>query len=499
MNETYAKLQPYLEKSQALGVLMGIVHWDSETAAPKGALQRTTKAMGLLSMESYNTIINPEVKALLAELKDATDLDPIQAKIVKNLQKRYDSMEKTPPTEHREWSELMATAGPIWTAAKHANDYEAFKPTLTRIIEMKKKLASYQAEEGQALFDVMLDQYEEGSDMKMLDEFFSKMRAEIVPLLKKIREKGQVVDKSFMYRHYPVEKQKEFCRFLAEYIGFDFNRGGMAEGEHPVTTHFHNHDVRFTNHYYENNLESALFSTVHEGGHALYEQGISDEISVTSLGHGASSGMHESQSRFMENVVGRNPAFWEPIYDKLVATFPEQLADVDLDRFVKAINYVEPGLVRIQADELTYCLHIMVRYEMDRRVIEEGANVDDLPQMWNDLYEEYLGIRPENDTEGVLQDVHWSMGYFGYFPTYAVGNAIAAQIYNTMKKEMDFDQVLRDGELYKIREYLNKHIHQYGKLKNTEEMLIETTGEPFNADYYVQYLKEKFTKVYGLE
>lgn len=302
-----------------------------------------------------------------------------------------------------------------------------------------------------------------------------------------------------MNQQYDIAKQKEFNHFLAEYIGFDFNRGVTADSEHPFTTELHNHDVRFTNHYYEHNLENAIFSTVHEGGHGIYEQGISDEISETPLGSGASMGMHESQSRFYENIIGRSKAFWEPIYGKLVETFPEHLSDIPLDQFVQAVNHVEPSLIRTEADELTYCLHIMIRYELEKLIFEGKAEVADLPELWNKLYEEYLGVTPSNDAEGVLQDVHWSMGSFGYFPSYALGNAIAAQIYHKLQQELDFEGTLKKGDLSEIKAYLGKHVHQYGQLKNTDEMLTETTGEPFNADYYVAYLKEKFTRLYGLE
>lgn len=498
MSQTYEKLQPYLDKSQALGAALALFSWDNETLAPKGALERTAKIMGTLSMELYNTIMNPEVRALLVELREADDLTAIEAKVVKDLWKQYEQMEKIPPEEYQEFSELSAQSGAIWAKAKQTNDYSVFAPTLAKVIEFNRKFAGYRAKEGQKLYDVLLDDFEEGFTMEKLDAFFGKLREEIVPLLKKITEKGQVVDKSFMRKEYPIAKQREFNQFLAEYIGFDFNIGVTGDAEHPFTNGLHNRDVRFTNHFHEDNLESAIFTTVHEGGHGIYEQGVSDEISETPLGGGASMGMHESQSRFYENIIGRSEAFWTPIYGKLVETFPEQLAEVDLDTFIKAINYAEASLIRTESDELTYCLHIMIRYEIEKRIMDGSVEVDELPQLWNQMYEEYLGVTPPTDAEGVLQDVHWSMGSFGYFPSYALGNAIASQLYNQMLKEMNVDELLLAGNLAQIKNWLKEHIHQYGQLKNTDEMLIATTGEPFNADYYVAYLKEKFTKVYGL-
>lgn len=497
MDQTYEKLQPYLEKAEALGAALTLLSWDNETLAPKGAIERTSKMIGVLSMEHYHTIMNDEVKAILAELKAAEGLDAVEKKVVENLQRDYDQMEKIPPQEYQEYAELQAQAGALWAAAKQQDDYSMFAPCLEKMIEYNKRFAGYRAKPGQKLFDVLLDDFERDMDMEKLDAFFGKMKAEIVPLLKKIVEKDQI-DNSFLKVSYEVGKQREFNRFLVEYIGFDFDRGVTADSEHPFTTNLHNHDVRFTNHYHEYKVDSAMFSTIHEGGHGIYEQGISDEISMTPLGSGASMGMHESQSRFYENIVGRSEAFWEPIYGKLVELFPEQLGDVPVGQFVKAVNRVEPSLVRTESDELTYCLHIMVRYEIEKKIFAGELKVADLPEAWNRLYEEYLGVAPKSYSDGVLQDVHWSMGSFGYFPSYALGNAIAAQIYHQMKKEMDFDALLREGKLSEIKDYLGKHVHQFGMLKNTDDMLREMTGEPFNADYYVEYLKEKFTRIYEL-
>ena len=346
---------------------------------------------------------------------------------------------------------------------------------------------------------MLLEDYEEGFTMKELDRFFDRMRKEIVPLLKEVRKKLDMIDSSAVFQEYDIEKQKEFSRFLAEYLGFDFTKGVLGESEHPFTDSLHNEDVRITNHYYPDNLESAIFSVIHETGHALYEGGNSDEVTMTPVQGGASCGMHESQSRMFENVIGRSRAFWEPIYGKLQETFPEQLENLPLEDFIRIINRVHPDLIRTEADELTYCLHIMVRYEMEKKMIEEECSVEDLPEMWNSLYEEYLGIRPETDTEGILQDVHWSFGGFGYFPSYALGNAFASQIYAQMEKDLEVEQLLKEGNLKPIREYLKEHIHQYGASRKTRRLLKDLTGEEFNPDYYVDYLKNKYTALYELK
>jgi carboxypeptidase Taq len=284
---------------------------------------------------------------------------------------------------------------------------------------------------------------------------------------------------------------------MAQYVGFDFEKGVLAESAHPFTTNLHNHDVRITTHY-KDRVDSSLFSVIHESGHAIYEMGIGDELTQTLVGQGASMGMHESQSRFFENILGRNEHFWIPVYGRLQETFPEQLGPVSREDFVRAVNKIEPGLIRTEADELTYSLHVLVRYELEKELIEGDLRVEDLPAVWADRYEAYLGIRPKTDSEGVLQDIHWSQGSFGYFPSYALGSAFGAQMYAHMKKEMDVDKLLSDGNIGQIRDYLREHIHRYGKLKTSRELLINMTGEDFNPKYYIEYLKEKYGKLYEL-
>ncbi len=301
-----------------------------------------------------------------------------------------------------------------------------------------------------------------------------------------------------MFFDYDEEKQEEFNRWLAEYIGFCFDRGVIAQSEHPFTTALHNH-VRITTHYYKNNLASALLSTIHEGGHALYEMGVDDEFTQSIVGGGASCGMHESQSRFFENMIGRSVPFWKPIYGKLKEIFPKQLENVGLEKFVKALNKVKADFIRTEADELTYCLHIMVRYELEKQMINEEIDVKELPKLWNEKYKEYLGIEPKDDTEGILQDIHWAMGSIGYFPSYALGNAFAAQIYHQMKKDLPIEELLEKEEISKIVDYLREHIHQYGASKDAREMLKDLTKEEFNPDYYIAYLEEKFKEVYGID
>lgn len=329
--------------------------------------------------------------------------------------------------------------------------------------------------------------------METLDAFFRELKEGIVPILKDAAERSRQVDDSFLSANYPIRAQEEAAHFMAEYVGFDFNRGVLAVSAHPFTTNLHNHDVRITTHY-KKRIDSSLFSVIHESGHALYEFGIRDDLTQTPVGQGTSMGMHECQSRFFENILGRSRAFWEPIYGKIGEIFGEPLRSTPLDDFLAAVNKTIPGLIRTEADELSYALHVMVRYEIEKMMIEGQIEMEQLPEIWNQKYEEYLGVRPKNDAEGILQDIHWSQGSIGYFPSYALGSAFGAQLYHQMKKELPVEELLRQGKICVLREWLREKIHQYGKLKSSRELLREVTGEDFTPKYYIQYLQEKYGK-----
>lgn len=501
MSEKFEQLQPHLDKAYAYRTALTLISFDNSTTAPKEAIEFTSKAIGILSLENYNTLINPEVKALLAELSTEEEQEKLSVNekaIVKDLNKTFRDLELIPPEEYQAYQMLLAKADHVWEEAKNTDNYEMYAPVLEEIISYNKKFAAYKQKEGQKLYDVLLDEFEEGFTMEILDDFFGKLREALVPVVHAVSEKPEHISIDCLRKTYDVEVQKKLSHFIAEYIGFDFNRGVMAETEHPYTTNLHNHDVRITNHYQENKLEDAIFSVIHEGGHGLYEMGISDEITLSPIGGGTSMGMHESQSRFYENNLGRSYEFWVPLYDKVKAYFPEELDGVTVDEFYKAINHAAPTLIRTEADELTYSFHIMIRYEIEKMIFNGDVDVKDLPAIWNQKYEEYLGVTPKNDAEGILQDIHWAGGMFGYFPSYALGSAIAAQLFHYMESIMPVKEYLKEGNLVPIREFLRENIHQYGGAKKTQQILKDTTGEEFNPDYYIQYLTEKFTELYQL-
>ncbi len=504
MNEIYKELMPYLEKGMAYQTALTLLEWDQETLAPVQAEEYTSNIVGELSDSYMQILVNEDVKKKLEKLLREREWETLSEKEQANItewKKLFEQLEAIPQKEYKTYSTLVVRAGNIWSKAKEKNDFASFAPTLQEIISYKQKFADYRRKnqkenKKKERYDILLDDYEPGFNMEILDAFFEKLKEELVPFLKEITEECKTVDKSYNEKTYDVQKQREFCKWLSGYVGFDFTKGVIGESAHPFTTNLHNHDVRISNHFYENNLESAIFSAIHETGHAMYEMGIEDEITLTLIGTGTSMGMHESQSRFWENVIGRSEAFWKPIYPKLQDTFPEQLGEVSLKQFIKGCNKIEPGLIRTDADELSYCLHIMVRYELEKKLISGKCKVKQLEELWADQYEELLGVRPQNAAEGVLQDIHWAGGDLGYFPSYAIGTAVAAQIYYHLKEVMPLEQYLEEGNLTPIRDYLKEHIYQYGKRKSTNEILKEMTGEEFTADYYIKYLKEKYTKLY---
>lgn len=501
MNKYFAQLLPYLERNHAYQTALALLSWDTETLAPVAASEYTAKYVGILSEEAYHILVCDEVEALLKKLsspKEQESLSTSEQAVVRLLQKEYEKLSCIPAKEYRDFSELCATAQTVYCRAKQNNKFEDYADTLEKLIEYTRRFASYRAKKGESVYNILLNDYEEGFTTEVLDSFFEKLRTAVVPLIKKVTEKNDTIDKSYNSGFFPMDIQSGFCRFLSGYLGFDFNRGVIAESEHPFTTSLHNHDVRITNHFYDDNLESAMFSVIHETGHALYEMGVDDSLTGTPAGSAMSMGMHESQSRFYENMLGRSKDFWIPLFPKLKETYPEELSSLSLDDFIAGINKAEPGPIRTEADELTYPLHILIRYELEKEIFSGKCKVSELPERWNQKYKDYLGITPENDTEGILQDIHWAGASFGYFPSYALGSAIAAQIYAYMEQQIPLSDYLREGNLTPVREFLRDNVHKYGAVYPTNELLKKLTGEEFNPDYYIQYLTDKYTKLYHL-
>lgn len=495
MNQSYETLKTYLERVYAIDAAIRLFEWDCETLAPKGGAENTAKIIGSLCSQYQEALIHPNLQQLVDSLKSGEGLTEAQKAVVRETGITIDKLKAVPAREYEEYSALKARAGRIWAQSRKMKDFEQYAPTLKNIISFQKKFAGYRTQEGQSLYETMIQDYEPGFDLKMLDEFFLKLKDNLVPLLKKVTESKKVIDNSFLTGDFDPEKQRQLADWLVGYLNMDGERSVLAVSEHPFTTSIHNRDVRITTHF-THNLTSSVYSVIHEAGHGLYELGIQDDLAMTLAGDGASMGMHESQSRFFENIVGKNRAFLGPVFEKICQLFPDQMKGITLEQFWEGVNKVEPGPIRIEADELTYSLHILIRYELEKSLIDGDLSVEELPEEWNKKYREYLLVDPVDDGVGVLQDVHWSQGDFGYFPSYALGNAFGAQLYHHMCRELDFEGLLKAGNLEVMIQYLRTRLHQYGKMKTSLSLIREITGEEFNPIYYIQYLNDKYKNLY---
>ena len=493
------KFRELVKKKNRIFANLELIQWDLETKTPVKSKSYLSELVGELSMQEYNLFTSDEFVNLVETLnKEKNNLSEIEKKEIELSMEEIEKKKKIPADEYEAYAKLTSINQGIWEEAKAKNDFSIVKDNLEKIFNYNKKFAEYRRKDEKNLYDVLLNDYEKGMDIEKLDIFFNELKKEIVPFLKKIQEKKKFLKEEDKL-NVPLDEdiQMKFAKYLAAYVGFDFEKGLVETSEHPFTLNLNKNDVRLTTNNKRNIPFSTVFSIIHEAGHGIYEQQTADNLIDTLLGAGGSMGLHESQSRFMENIVGRNRAFWKPLYKKAMGFYPF-LKDIDFEEFIKQINKIEPELIRTEADELTYSLHIMIRYEIEKMIFAGEVSIDDLPKIWNQKMIEYLGIEPKNNSEGLMQDVHWYCGLIGYFPSYAIGNAYASQIYNTMKKDFDIEKALENQELNKITDWLGEKIHKYGKLKDTPEIIKEVTGEELNPKYYIDYLKEKYSKIYEI-
>jgi len=488
----------YQRTISAYNHAMGVMYLDATTAAPCGTAEGRGKTMEVLSRVTYDLMTSEKLNHDLSLLEQNREsLDPQTARELEVCRKNYDQMHRIPANEYVEYSLLINDAQDVWVKAKDGSNFGLFAPYLDKIVEYNRKFAGYY-NPAMAPYDALLNEYEEGLTTQTLDAFFAQLRKTIVPLLAAVKAAPQI-DDSFLFKNYPIDKQRIFSDYLMEVLEMDRDHCGIAETEHPYTTNFNNKDVRITTHYYEDMLASSMFSVIHEAGHAIYELGADDRYNYTLLYGGVSMGIHESQSRFFENIIGRSYAFIKMIYPKLLELFPQQLEGVDAWAFYRAINKAEPSLIRTEADELTYCLHIMVRYELEKQMIDGTLNISDVPNAWNRLYREYLGIDVPDDKRGCLQDSHWSGGAIGYFPSYALGSAYGPQIHAAMAKDIGtVNENLNKGNISGIKTWLAEHIHTHASFYKPGALFEMCCGK-FDAKYYTDYLTEKYTELYGLK
>ncbi|WHY88339.1 carboxypeptidase M32 [Neobacillus novalis] len=486
------------EKITHFSSIIGLTDWDSKVMAPKKGRNVFAKAIGTLRTEVFKLSVSEEMGNLLAILSAASNLDAVTKAKVREYREYYQKSKSIPADLFQEYSILTGQANDAWEEARANNDFAHYLPYLEKIVQFRRKFAEIYGYEEHP-YDALLDEFEPGLTVKRLDPLFAKLRESSVKLLERIQKHGKPTAVEVFDQSFDIETQKAFNRYILPIIGFDMKAGRLDETVHPFAQTVTIGDVRLTTRYLEKNVRSALFGTIHEAGHGIYEQHVNPEYEESVLQSGASFGIHESQSRFLENMVGRSREFWYYFYPQLQAHFPAQLENVSVDEFYRAVNTVQPSFIRVEADELTYNLHIMLRYEIEKDLIAGVIEAKDLPAIWNQKMHDYLGVTPSTDTEGVLQDVHWSFGGIGYFPSYSLGNLYAAQILRTIQKDLpEFYHLIENGRFDLLQEWLKENIHQYGKLYTPNELIVKVTGEELNADYLVEYLEQKYCEVYGL-
>ena len=475
------------------------LYWDMATVAPEKGKAKIAEALTYFSTELFKEATSDEYYELVTKLSEPEEfekLDDVMKFHIKKEKRDLDRDRRIPADFFEEYSRVTNESAVCWPKAKQTNDWELFKTPLKNTIEAKKKYVEYYEPEKQA-YDTLIDMYEEGMTQETIDRVFGELKEGLLPLLDKILAAPQPDHSKFTMK-VPAHEQAALSRFLSEYVGMDMEAFCQAETEHPFSMSMSSNDVRITNHYYENEMISAVFSAIHETGHALFELNVDPKYEDTLGSDITYMGLHESQSRFMENILGRNINFWKPIWPKVVEIVPE-LKDVTLEEFYKEINHVQNSFIRTEADEVTYCLHVILRYEMERAIFIDGVSVDELPKLWNEKMEQYLHVVPTTYAEGILQDMHWSDGSFGYFPSYLLGSIYDGMFLEVIEKELgSIDDILAAGDVKKITAWLKENIHQYGATRTSSEVLAAVCGKELSAKPLLKYFEEKYTKVYGL-
>ncbi|GAA5415330.1 carboxypeptidase 1 [Paraliobacillus ryukyuensis] len=490
------KFRALLQEQDSYREALSLVQWDLRTKIPTKGTDQRAEVIGLLSQKIHQIKTSDEMKECIDQLKNQTG-DAILQRAVEVCEEEYQRSSLIPDEEHRAYITLQSKSESIWQQARDEDNFELLQPYLEELVAYNKKFATYWGATTNK-YDQLLDLFEPGVTTALLDQVFEQVRDGLTDLVQQISQADHQPDSHILTHYFPKEAQEKFSLDVLHRMGYDFQSGRLDETIHPFAIGINPNDVRITTRYDEQDFRMAVFGTIHEGGHALYEQNIDNALAQTPLATGTSMGIHESQSLFWENFVGRSKSFWKVLMEDFKSVAPEAFQQIDFEDFYGAVNEVKPSYIRIEADELTYCLHIMVRYELEKALIDGDLAVKDLPEAWNDKMEAYLGIRPSTNKQGVLQDIHWSGGDFGYFPSYALGYMYAAQLHHQMQQEMDVEAVIESGDFSPITSWLTEHIHQYGKVKKPLELIKEVTGSSLNASYLVTYLTNKYKAIYNL-
>lgn len=506
LSSNYERLMAKSRDSIVLQTVEGLVEWDMQTKMPPRGIGLRSQQLSLLGQMVHRMLTDPEVGSLLEAVladPDFLSLSEVQRRNVYLIKKAYDEEKKLPEELVAETARQRAIALDVWKKAKASKDFSIFKPELEKLFDLRRRAAEILMEvKGTPTpYDALLDIFEPKMAAHQISPVFERLRSGLMRLVEACGRSQPQSDDSFLRRRVPVEAQRLIAKSIADFIGYQTGSpdaaGRIDETEHPFTVGYYD-DVRITTHYYEENLASSIFSVLHEGGHAMYELSLPREWMYQPVGAACSYGFHESQSRFIENVVGRSREFWAYYLPQLKGLVGQTLSDVELDSFVAAVNRVQPSKIRVEADEVTYCLHVIIRFEIERDLFAGRVSISELPEVWNQKYSDYLGVKVEDDAEGLMQDTHWASGYFGYFPSYALGNIYSGQILRAMEREMpDWRADVERGDLRRVRGWLHDHVHAYGNLYDPPVLLEKATGEKPSAEPYMDYLWGKYSKIYG--
>lgn len=499
MDTNLEKLKKILYEVFDINRISSILNWDQQTYMPQGGAEDRGNQLSLLARLSHEKFTSKEVGDLLEGLKEyehQIDPDSDDACLIRQVRHDYLKATRVPTEWVAEFSQVTSNGQDVWTYARPKSDFAAFRPHLEKIVEMRKQYSDF-FKPYDHIYDPQLDDYEPGMKTADVKAIFDVLRPQQVALLKQISGKPQV-DATFLKVKFAEKSQWDFGIDMITAFGYDWQRGRQDKAAHPFTTSFGFGDVRITTRFEPVGLNS-LFSTAHECGHALYDQGIPKELSRTPLHDGASMAVHESQSRMWENLVGRSKPFWKHYYPQLQKAFPNELGSITPEKFYKGINKVAPSLIRVDADEATYNMHIMLRLELEIAMLDGSLAVKDLPEAWNSRMQDYVGIVPPNDKDGCMQDIHWSSGLFGYFPTYALGNLISVQLWECIQRDIpDLTEQIEKGEFNELLSWLRNNVHKYGHKFEPQVLIKRITGSKIDPNPYIRYLNMKFGEIYNL-
>jgi carboxypeptidase Taq len=500
--QRYAELKTRLAEIHDLSKVASLLSWDQAVTMPPGGAPARAEQMATVGRIAHDLFTSAEIGRMLDDLtgyEESLPYESDEASLIRATRFDYDRAAKVPTELRGEMTRVASLARNAWASARANSDFAAFKPFLQQTIDLKKRYVDCYAPAGDP-YDVLLDDFERGMKSVEVRRIFSELKDAIVPLIAAVAERGDAVDDGCLRGDFPIDRQREVCLSILRRFGYTDGEWRFDPTAHPFASNTSLGDIRLTTRYYKDNLAPSLFGSMHECGHGLYEHGVSPSLERTPLCRGTSLGIHESQSRLWENLVGRGRAAWRFFLPELKKAFPRQLGDVDLETFYRAINKVQPGLIRVEADELTYGLHVVLRFELEQEMLSGALKLGELPDAWNARMKSYLGVDVPDAASGVLQDVHWSLGYVGYFPTYVIGSIVSAQIWEKAVDAMPaLDKQFERGEFLPLREWLRENLHRHGRKFTPKETLQKVTGsDAVQVGPYVKYLTAKFTEIYRL-